>query len=711
LLTVACASSVISYIQVKFFFSKAKDGGGVELDVMGANRRSSGGVVVPPERWLYRNPFRDFMVDQFSWFAIVVAACMSEAADVELAQWGSAVVSIMLHAKSFVLSWFVSCSENGEPVWTTPATIVFWVVTTIALVLSLILVLSKKLRQTPVTFIRAVFTIAGFVLTPLAAYSSAFLEESSSSGIASIAFVVVLFLCYPFSKNIMTIIAFVLNVLVPIAMCVLVGLGINFLPLAIIAICGSVLLSALNIVMLLVAFFRFGSRVAGRDWKHSVGWTIGMRGFSTICGIAFLVLLFFDLSDTLSRLAAAMWFLWVMVPFFSLVPLSFGVKAVYLQGDIDAEPEDSEDDYSEERHHHHHKRTGPMTKAEEEAKRLAEEAKLRQEEKSKRALETNKVEVKKEPEDDEAKRKAAEEAKRIAEEAKHKHKKAKKKAEEEEAAKEKEEAKSEEPRSEEPRSRSEEPRSEEPRSRSEEPRSEEPRSEEPRSEEPKSEEPKSEEPKSEEPRSEEPKSEAEEDKSEKNENKNGGDEEKDVEKSEEENDDSDKEEEDKSEKNENKNGGDEEEEVEKAKVEYDDDSEEESKPEKKEEDDSSSAPSPPPPADFDIPAPGDDDDVPPPADDVPPPAGDDGDDIPPPAGDNDDDVPPPAVDDDDGPAPPLPEMDDEPPPPPEEGESESRHKHKHRSKAEKEARRKRKEAKRKQRAEEAEENNEDGEDN
>jgi len=308
LLTLACTTSITAFIKVKFFTPEEKTKEG------------------EAEKWWYRNPFRDFMTNQFSWFAVIVAACMSEASDVELSKWGSSVVSLLLHAKAFVLNWYVGCTESGDPVWMTAAVVTLWSVTVVALALTILLGMCKKLRETPVAFFRAVFTIAGFILTPLAAYSSAFLNISSYEGFATGACVILLCVCFPYEKDFI-LLSFILNVLLPVAMCVLVGVGTTFLPLIIMSLCGCVLLTAFNIIFLCVTFYRNGE-VGSLPWKHSVGWTISTKIFSTLCGLCFLILLFFDLTDELSKLAVAMWFLWVIIPFLSVVPVTFGVPAI-----------------------------------------------------------------------------------------------------------------------------------------------------------------------------------------------------------------------------------------------------------------------------------------------------------------------------------------------------------------------------------------------
>jgi len=243
-----------------------------------------------------------------------------------------------MRAKLFVLNWFVSCSDDGEPVWVTPATIVFWSVTLITVVLRIIeLILNKRdialngTVKNAMLGIQSILAVAGFLLMPLVGYSLAFLNESSYEGYASLLCMVLLFLSQPvgeFSRACITgVIVSVVNVLLPVAMCIYVGVGADFLPLIIMALAFTVILPVIDSIVLWFSFFRKSS-LRNAAWKHSIGWTTSLRIVSTLCGLAFLILLFFKLSDKTSKIAAILWFVWVCAPFLSIIPLTVGVPAV-----------------------------------------------------------------------------------------------------------------------------------------------------------------------------------------------------------------------------------------------------------------------------------------------------------------------------------------------------------------------------------------------
>lgn len=288
--------------------------------------------------WWTQNTFRDLLTDQFSWAAIVITACLPEIADVDYAKWGGPVVAIMLRAKTFVLNWFVTCSETGDPVWVTPATIVFWSVSGVSVVLRVVeLVVHKRdvvlsgPVQNVLLAVQSVVTIAGFLLLPLVGYSLAFLSQTSYIGFASLACMLLLFLSQPIGKVSRTcvsgITASVVNVLLPVSLCVYVGVGARFLPLIVAALVLAVLLPVIDLVVLWFAFFR-KAVYHNAAWKNSIAWTIVLRVLSMLSGVAFIALLFFNLDSRLSYIAAGLWFGWVCTPFLALVPLTAGVPAV-----------------------------------------------------------------------------------------------------------------------------------------------------------------------------------------------------------------------------------------------------------------------------------------------------------------------------------------------------------------------------------------------
>jgi len=288
--------------------------------------------------WWTHNTFRDLLTDQFSWAAIVITACIPQVVDVDFAQWGGWVVAIMMRAKTFVLEWFVTCSVDGEPEWVTPATIVFWCVTFISVVLRIVELILSKLEtelsspvKNAILAVQSVLTVTGFLLMPLVGYSLAFLNSSSYAGFASAVCIVLLFISQPIggaNRSCFTgIVASVLNVLIPLALCIFVGVGAEFVPAISFAIACVVILPVCDMVVLWLVFFR-KAVLHTSAWKHSLGWTLALRIVSTLCGLAFFIMLFFELSDEMSKVAATLWFVWVCLPFLAVIPLTAGVPSV-----------------------------------------------------------------------------------------------------------------------------------------------------------------------------------------------------------------------------------------------------------------------------------------------------------------------------------------------------------------------------------------------
>jgi len=294
--------------------------------------------------WWTKNSFRDLLTDQFSWAAIVITACLPEASDIDYSQWGGWVVAIMVRAKMFVLNWFVSCSDNGQPVWVTPATIVFWCVTFVAVLLRVIEIVLKKrditlngtLRNAMLA-LQSIVTVTGFLLMPLAGYSLAFLQDNSYAGYVSLLCMILLFVSQPVAgcsrSCVIGVAVSTVNVLLPVVMCIYVGVGADFTPLIVMDLVLALVLPIIDSVVLWFSFFRKSS-LRNFAWKNSLGWTTALRGVSMLSGLAFLIMLFFDLSDGTSKFAAALWFIWVCAPFLSIFPLTAGVPAVLTGAEV-----------------------------------------------------------------------------------------------------------------------------------------------------------------------------------------------------------------------------------------------------------------------------------------------------------------------------------------------------------------------------------------
>jgi len=182
-----------------------------------------------------------------------------------------------------------------------------------------------------------VLTVAGFLLMPLVGYSLAFLNSTAYAGFVSLICTLLLFFSQPVgSVNrscIVGVVASVLNVLIPVAMCIYVGVGAHFVPLASLGICCTLVLPVIDMVVLWFSFFR-KAVLHNAAWKNSLGWTIALRIASTMCGLGFLSMLFYDLSETQTKIAAGLWFAWVCLPFLSVIPLTAGVPSVLSAAEV-----------------------------------------------------------------------------------------------------------------------------------------------------------------------------------------------------------------------------------------------------------------------------------------------------------------------------------------------------------------------------------------
>jgi len=287
-------------------------------------------------KWWSRNIFRDVLTGQFSWTSIIITACLPLAIDFDYAEWGSAVPSIVVRAKTFVLDWFVSCSDDGEPQWIFSATIMLWIFTIGAVALRIVTFILSRIRanlnQTAVnviTIIQSVFGSFGFVLIPVAGYLTAFLNTTSGAGYISLLCILLLLIFQPImdAPLFFRIGASIFNVALIVGLCAFAGLGAPFGSLLAYAVVCAFVLPISDIIVLCVTLFRHGDRHI-RALRHSVGWTISIRVVSIVCGLAFLLMLSSGLTESQSVSAAALWFIWIVLPYLSVIPLTFGVAPV-----------------------------------------------------------------------------------------------------------------------------------------------------------------------------------------------------------------------------------------------------------------------------------------------------------------------------------------------------------------------------------------------
>jgi len=314
----------------------------------------------PINSWWIEHVFRDTLADQFSWSAIVITACLSEVVDVDFAQWGGSVVAIMTRAKSFVLDWFVVCTDRCEPNWVSVVSIVFWCVTFVSVALRIVQVITRiaavhlnAVAETTMAIIQSMLTAAGFILMPAIGFSLVFLDKSSYAGFSYVLCIVLLFICQPLQRRgvsrVIGIAASIFNSLVPVGVCIAIGFGMNFLSVFIAALVCCVLLPLVSTTELWFSFFFNTSRPFNSAWKHSICWTLGLRTFSMVCGVAFITLMYFQLSETVSKVASALWVAWICLPFFAIIPLAVGVPSVLSVWKEDAHghnnaPDDDDDD-------------------------------------------------------------------------------------------------------------------------------------------------------------------------------------------------------------------------------------------------------------------------------------------------------------------------------------------------------------------------------
>jgi hypothetical protein len=127
----------------------------------------------------------------------------------------------------------------------------------------------------------------------------------------------------------------VVVVLLPVALCVLAGTGVlspgTLLSLAIAA--AAVMLPGAGAAVLWASFFR--GTPSSQSKTRGMAMTFALRIVSALCGAAFLSLLVastgsHSLSPATSNVAAALWLLWVWLPFAAAVPLVLLVPSVVL---------------------------------------------------------------------------------------------------------------------------------------------------------------------------------------------------------------------------------------------------------------------------------------------------------------------------------------------------------------------------------------------
>jgi len=295
--------------------------------------------------WCSRMSFRDLLCDQFSWTHIIITACITAATDVDFSRWGGPVMSLLLEARGFILSSLEACSD--EPLaWITPVVIVFWISAFVSVVLRVVIgVVScyndrnrKSLLSIPSNssvcaegvfrYIQALCTTFGLVMMPLVCYSLAYLPpETAVWGYVSFSVAALLLLaCQPLGQCgrtfLLNSIISIVTVVLPAGLSILAGFGLTL---------GAIVGMSITLMLLLtvasgfVQWTEFYKTIPIRSPRffRSYRTVLVLRAASLLCGLVFISMINFTLSDAASSVAVAFWFAWVLLPVLSVIPLVF----------------------------------------------------------------------------------------------------------------------------------------------------------------------------------------------------------------------------------------------------------------------------------------------------------------------------------------------------------------------------------------------------
>jgi len=280
------------------------------------------------------------LCDQFSWAHVIITACVTAATDVEFSQWGGPVTSLLLEARSFVLT---SCSD--EPLaWITPVVIVFWICAFVSVILRTVIAIAgcnndrhrKSLLFIPsdsvlcaesvFRYVQSLCTTFGLVMMPLVCYSLAYLPpESAVGGYVSFSVAALLLLaCQPLGQCgrslFINCLVSIVTVILPSGLSILAGFGLTLGTIVGLSIPLMLLLTLASGFVQWTEFFKV-IHIRSPRFFRSFRAVIALRVASMFCGIVFISMINFTLSEAASFVAVVFWFAWILLPMLSVIPI------------------------------------------------------------------------------------------------------------------------------------------------------------------------------------------------------------------------------------------------------------------------------------------------------------------------------------------------------------------------------------------------------
>lgn len=292
------------------------------------------------KKWWTKNMGRDLLIDQFSWSSIVICACIAPK-NFPLStkvRFGKPVIDILNQCKRYALDWFVNDGDTN-----TYDTIkgVFFAISIVALALKIFCCCCLKKGKLSsfillvVTFVQSVVSVLGILLLPLIFHCIGQMDSHSTMDYFSIFFTILLFMtqvdsfhgnfCYGLISSFIVI-------FLPVSLCLTIGIGkTGYTDVLTMALVYTIFLSFLTANSLYLTFFK---KAKNKNWRWRVSMIVAMivKGVSMVCGIVFLVLLRFDIGKDTTNFCVFLWLVWILAPFFNMIPLIFGAKCLLLPG-------------------------------------------------------------------------------------------------------------------------------------------------------------------------------------------------------------------------------------------------------------------------------------------------------------------------------------------------------------------------------------------
>ena len=283
------------------------------------------------QKWWQNNAGRDLLVDQFSWSAIVLTACVGGAMDTN-PHWSSALRGLVVGAKNFALDWFKN-DDSGSTHKTIKS--IFFIISIAAIALRVFCCCClKKGKLTEfvlfvVFFVQSMCSVFGVVLLPIIFNCLGRMDSHSVMDYFSIFFTIVLLVSGigSFDGNmIYGIISSFVIIFLPASLCLTVGVGkTGYKRVLTLAIIYALILGGLSACSLYITFY-YKAVDKNTRWRGSLIASMVIRGCSLFCGFLFLLIIRFDISTATCGFCIFLWLLWVIPPFFGLIPLVFGAE-------------------------------------------------------------------------------------------------------------------------------------------------------------------------------------------------------------------------------------------------------------------------------------------------------------------------------------------------------------------------------------------------